>query len=182
MSWASRPSCSSPRPPPPPRKRLWSFLANSQPTSLPRPTGQVSCHCQIGLRWLFWGAATATNHITPPLSRLRSCPDAWCALQVKSTKFLSSAYTADQLPPPKWPEVAVLGRSNVGKSSLVNYLLGSNILAKVSNTPGTWLLYVARTCGTWSSGWHMWALHNNPAQQHCCSTFHHAATWYKSSA
>ncbi len=46
--------------------------------------------------------------------------------------------TADlkQLPPPDFAEVAFAGRSNVGKSSLVNALTGRNTLAKTSNTPG----------------------------------------------
>lgn len=56
--------------------------------------------------------------------------------QVKSVRLLGSAYTAEQLRPTQWPEVAVLGRSNAGKSSLVNYLLGSSGLAKVSSQPG----------------------------------------------
>lgn len=46
--------------------------------------------------------------------------------------------TADlaQLPPPDFAEIAFAGRSNVGKSSLVNALTGRNTLAKTSNTPG----------------------------------------------
>lgn len=42
----------------------------------------------------------------------------------------------DQLPPPAGPEVAVAGRSNVGKSSLINALTGRSDLARTSNTPG----------------------------------------------
>ena len=50
-------------------------------------------------------------------------------------KFLLSATSPDQFPPPSAPEVAFLGRSNVGKSSLLNALVGSK-QAHVSSTPG----------------------------------------------
>lgn len=51
------------------------------------------------------------------------------------TKFLLSAVAPEHFPPPELPEVAFLGRSNVGKSSLINSLV-SNKVAKTSNTPG----------------------------------------------
>ncbi|MGB9032408.1 MAG: ribosome biogenesis GTP-binding protein YihA/YsxC [Acidobacteriaceae bacterium] len=50
-------------------------------------------------------------------------------------KFLKSATSEAQFPAPGAPEVAFLGRSNVGKSSLINALLGEK-QAKVSSTPG----------------------------------------------
>src|SRR5437763_5813726 len=50
--------------------------------------------------------------------------------------FVSGAPTADALPPYTLPEVAFAGRSNVGKSSLLNALSGRTTLARVSNTPG----------------------------------------------
>jgi GTP-binding protein len=50
-------------------------------------------------------------------------------------RFLLSATDARQFPPPGLPEVAFLGRSNVGKSTLLNCLLGQK-LARTSNTPG----------------------------------------------
>lgn len=50
-------------------------------------------------------------------------------------KFLKSATAAGQFPAPSAPEIAFLGRSNVGKSSLINALLGSK-QAHVSSTPG----------------------------------------------
>ena len=51
------------------------------------------------------------------------------------TRFLLSAADARQFPIPGPPEIAFLGRSNVGKSSLINSLVGSKI-AKTSSTPG----------------------------------------------
>lgn len=50
--------------------------------------------------------------------------------------FLKSAPTLEFLPGQDVPEVAFAGRSNVGKSSLLNALTGRNALARTSNTPG----------------------------------------------
>ena len=50
--------------------------------------------------------------------------------------FLKSAPGLEFLPDPSVPEVAFAGRSNVGKSSLLNALTGRNALARTSNTPG----------------------------------------------
>lgn len=51
------------------------------------------------------------------------------------TRFMTSAADPLQFPSPSAPEIAFLGRSNVGKSSLINSLVASKI-AKTSNTPG----------------------------------------------
>ncbi len=51
-------------------------------------------------------------------------------------EHLGSGREAKHWPKPTLPEYAFIGRSNVGKSSLVNMLVGINKLARVSNTPG----------------------------------------------
>jgi GTP-binding protein len=50
--------------------------------------------------------------------------------------FTWAAARADDLPPMKLPEIAFAGRSNVGKSSLINALTGRGALARTSHTPG----------------------------------------------
>ena len=51
-------------------------------------------------------------------------------------QFFYAAQKLEQLPEPGLPEVAFAGRSNVGKSSLINALTGRRALARASNTPG----------------------------------------------
>jgi len=51
-------------------------------------------------------------------------------------KFIFGATSTDSLPDASLPEIAFLGRSNVGKSSLVNALTGRKSLARTSHTPG----------------------------------------------
>lgn len=56
-------------------------------------------------------------------------------MKVKA-RFVTSAAENRQFPPENLPEVAVVGRSNVGKSSLINALTGQAGLARTSRTPG----------------------------------------------
>ncbi|MBV9064109.1 MAG: YihA family ribosome biogenesis GTP-binding protein [Alphaproteobacteria bacterium] len=51
-------------------------------------------------------------------------------------KFVAGAASIEALPPSKLPEIAFVGRSNVGKSSLINALVNRRKLARVSRTPG----------------------------------------------
>lgn len=57
-------------------------------------------------------------------------------MKIKSAEFISSATNLNKCPKPKYPEFAFIGRSNVGKSSLINMLTGKKGLAKTSSTPG----------------------------------------------
>lgn len=57
-------------------------------------------------------------------------------MKVRTAEFRASATNAASLPPAAHPEVAFAGRSNVGKSSLLNRLTGRKSLARTSRTPG----------------------------------------------
>jgi GTP-binding protein len=57
-------------------------------------------------------------------------------MKIKSAEFITSAPDLDSCPESVLHEFAFIGRSNVGKSSLLNMLAGRNALAKVSATPG----------------------------------------------
>ncbi len=57
-------------------------------------------------------------------------------MHVKSAEFVTSAVKADQYPEARLPEIAFSGRSNVGKSSLINTLVNRKKLVKTSSTPG----------------------------------------------
>ena len=57
-------------------------------------------------------------------------------MKIRSAEFIKSCVKADQYPKERLPEVALLGRSNVGKSSALNTLLHRKGLAKVGKVPG----------------------------------------------
>src|SRR6476620_10314879 len=57
-------------------------------------------------------------------------------MDILQAEFVSSVADVAKCPPPDKPEFAFIGRSNVGKSSLINMLTGRKALAKVSVKPG----------------------------------------------
>ena len=69
-----------------------------------------------------------------------------------SAEFIKSSAKTEECPPLKIPEYAFIGRSNVGKSSLINCLVGHNTLAKTSGKPGKTQLinHFSIENGTWS--------------------------------
>lgn len=71
-------------------------------------------------------------------------------MQIKDAQFVQSSTRVGQKPADKLPEFAFIGRSNVGKSSLINMLCGRKGLAKTSQTPGkTRLVNHFRINGQW---------------------------------
>ena len=57
-------------------------------------------------------------------------------MQIKQARFLKSMKKKGDYPETELPEIAICGKSNVGKSTLINYLTNNHKLAKVSSTPG----------------------------------------------
>ncbi|MGQ0696455.1 MAG: ribosome biogenesis GTP-binding protein YihA/YsxC [Nitrospiraceae bacterium] len=57
-------------------------------------------------------------------------------MKILAAEFIKNCVSPEQFPPGNFPEIAFVGRSNVGKSSLINSLLNRRDLAKVSRTPG----------------------------------------------
>ena len=57
-------------------------------------------------------------------------------MKILSAEFVTSAAGPEGYPAERLPEIAFMGKSNVGKSSLINSLLGNRKLARTSNTPG----------------------------------------------
>jgi GTP-binding protein len=77
-----------------------------------------------------------TDDLYPPREIEPESLEAGRLLFARECRFVAGGADAAALPEESLPEVAFLGRSNVGKSSLVNALTGRRTLARTSNTPG----------------------------------------------
>ena len=76
------------------------------------------------------------DDLYPPRAIEPEVIEAGRLLFAKECRFVAGAADPSALPPETLPEIAFIGRSNVGKSSLVNALTGRRMLARTSNTPG----------------------------------------------
>ena len=75
-------------------------------------------------------------------------------MEITSAEFVISNSRADMCPKSDLPEYAFIGRSNVGKSSLINMLTKNSKLAMTSSTPGKTLLSIislSTSSGIWST-------------------------------
>jgi GTP-binding protein len=81
-------------------------------------------------------APIAATDLFPPRPLGADETEAGRLLFARDCRFVAGAADEAALPPESLPEIAFVGRSNVGKSSLVNALTGRRTLARTSNTPG----------------------------------------------
>lgn len=97
--------------------------ALEQPASAPLGTVTVETE---PLEWDETAAEPTIELVLPPPTNTK----------VKTANFVKSSTAISQCPTAGYPEFAVIGRSNVGKSSLINMLTGRKALAQISKTPG----------------------------------------------
>ncbi len=94
------------------------------------------------------------------------------SLNFRKTRFVGVAANLGQCPMDGLPEVVLSGRSNVGKSSLINTIAGQKQLARVSSTPGKTKLVIYFNVKT--------ALPDRPAGYGFTKTGHHKKTDFSS--
>jgi len=94
-------------------------------------------HAPCGRRLTAPNVMTAASaEIFPPRQIDPNIVEAGRRLFAREARFVAGAIQASALPRDNLPEIAFAGRSNVGKSSLLNALTGRRALARTSNTPG----------------------------------------------
>jgi GTP-binding protein len=82
------------------------------------------------------GLTASAADLFPPREVDPALVEAGRKLFAAEGRFTAGAASPAALPPEGLPEIAFIGRSNVGKSSLVNALCGRRMLARTSRTPG----------------------------------------------
>jgi len=90
----------------------------------------------IGMRQSATSLEQLSSQIFPPRVVDPDLAEAGRRLFAREARFVAGAFAPSTLPPERLPEIAFAGRSNVGKSSLVNALTGRRMLARTSNAPG----------------------------------------------
>ena len=106
--------------------RLASSAPRSAGSSKPKGTDRARAVLQRLQAQAQQAAEQAAELNLPPATHSR----------IKSARFIKSSVKLEQCPKPLLPEFAVIGRSNVGKSSLINMLTNKGGLAQVSKAPG----------------------------------------------
>ena len=104
-------------------------------------------------------------------------------MQIKEAQYIISSPSVDKCPKPDKPEYAFIGRSNVGKSSLINMLTGKRELAKVSANPGKTQLInhflITSTSGSASSSKANWYLVDLPGYGFAVVSQKQRKSWQK---
>jgi GTP-binding protein len=91
----------------------------------------------MGLSWMTIGDhQPSLNSVSAASDFSRAEIEAGRLLFAQEWRFATAAASLESLPKMRGVEIAIAGRSNVGKSSLINALTGRNALARTSNTPG----------------------------------------------
>ena len=83
-----------------------------------------------------WGHEPSVNPVSTASDFSRAELEAGRLLFAREWRFATAASSLESLPKMRGVEIAFAGRSNVGKSSLINALVGQNALARTSHTPG----------------------------------------------
>ncbi|KAK9826966.1 hypothetical protein WJX74_001986 [Apatococcus lobatus] len=123
-SWRPTPIQLLRQPPPPLRARRWHSCAKSSAVA---ERSEVLVDPGTLSAGLDEHVASETQEVELPKAS---------HTKVRTAEYVGSATKLVSCPKPRLPEFAVIGRSNVGKSSLINMLTGRESLAKTSKTPG----------------------------------------------